>query len=216
MNNMLNHNTKILVGLVFLVGVLHTPRALAQTCPGESCKVNPVLYPVGWIPWLADLKSWRNYDPTTIAGVGKLTPSRDGQAWGEDLKAGGTCKRLEEGKYIYVMKWQNNEAAPNYIDNTDIVYLKTQEGLGRDYIRHSQIAGGFPVFCAGEFHIQPNTGCGFWIDYVNNITEINNFSGHYKPACRCLGVLAEKLRALGINTMNLQTKYMGNPEDCQP
>jgi hypothetical protein len=102
------------------------------------------------------------------------------------------------------------------LNNTDILYLKTQEGLGSDYIRHSQVAGGFPVFCAGEFHVGPDTGCGFKLDTINNITEINNFSGHYKPACRCLGVLADKMAALGINTQNMVTKFMGNVQDCAP
>jgi hypothetical protein len=213
---MSHHRIKIVIGFAVLIGLHHASPAQAQTCAGAPCKVKPTLYPVGWIPWLADLKSWRNYDSSTIAGAGRLAPSRDGQPWGEDLKEGGSCKKLEAGKYIFVMQWQNNETAADYIHNTDILYLKTQEGLGKDYIRHSQLASGFPVFCAGEFHINPNTGCGFWIDYVNNITEINNFSGHYKPACRCLGVLADKMRALGINTQNMQTKYMGNPEDCLP
>ena len=211
---MMNHYMKILVALVLSIGAWDAPQAQAQACAGVACKVKPVLYPVGWLPWLGDLKSWRNYDPSRIAGVGKLTPSQDGQAWGEDLKEGGTCKRLEAGKYIYAMKWQNNETAPDYIYNTDIIYLKTEEGLGRDYIRHSQIAAGFPVFCAGELHINPDTGCGFKLKTMNNVTEINNFSGHYKPKCRCLGLLKDKLRALGINTQGLETKYTGSPEDC--
>jgi hypothetical protein len=157
-----------------------------------------------------------NYDTSKIAGVGRLIPTHDGQAWGEDFSGAKSCKRLDAGKYIFVMQWQNNETAANYINNTDILYLKTQEGLGSDYIRHSQVAGGFPVFCAGEFHVGPDTGCGFKLDTINNITEINNFSGHYKPACRCLGVLADKMAALGINTQNMVTKFMGNVQDCAP
>lgn len=211
---MMNRYIKILVILAILVEAYHVPRAQAQTCAGAPCKLKPDLYPVGWIPWLADLKSWRNYDTSKIAGVGKLASSQDGQAWGEDLAEDGTCERLDAGKYIYIMKWQNNETGADYIHNTDILYLKTLEGLGRDYIRHSQLAGGFPVFCAGELHIKPDAGCGLQVDYLNNITEINNYSGHYQPNCKCLGVLRDKMRGLGINTESMVTKYMGNPQNC--
>ncbi|WP_164011998.1 hypothetical protein [Pyxidicoccus trucidator] len=183
--------------------------ASADQCLAETCTSKPQQYPVGWLPWLADLKSWRNYNPAEIPGLGRLTRSPDGSVHGERLNP-AACEVLSPGKYVFAMKYQENEVTDDYMNNTDVLYLKPQEGVGRDYIRHSQVAAGFPVFCAGEFHISASLR----LSLLNELVEVNNFSGHYKPQCRCLGVLLNKLEALGVKTQETEVKFMGSPKDC--
>lgn len=183
--------------------------ASADQCLAGTCSAKPQLYPVGWLPWLADLKSWRNYDPAKVPGLGRLTRSPNGAVVGERLNP-AVCEVLAPGKYVFAMKYQNNEVAADYMNNTDVLYLKPQEGLGHDYIRHSQVAAGFPVFCAGEFHIDGPSQ----LVLLNELVEVNNFSGHYKPKCKCLGVLLNKLQALGVYTGGTVVKFMGSPQDC--
>lgn len=195
----------------------------AQTVHATSCSVpstiqQPDLYSIGWLPWLGDLKSWRNYDPKTIQNVGRLIPSPDGSMVGEPLAGSPTCQYLEPGEYTFVMKWQDNEIQRDYIENTDVIYLLQKIEPGPDYIRHSQLAGGFSVFCAGTFKVE---SIGTWpfnqyrLSQVNEVLEITNFSGHYKPKCKCLGVLEEKFQSLKINTTKATTKFMGKVEDCK-
>ena len=199
--------------LCFTLVLLSAVSAAAECARGQ-CPVRPDLYPIGWLPYVGDLKSWRNYDPTTIPGVGRLVRSTDGSLAGERL-SGDTCEILSPGKYIFVMKYQANEIAADYIENTDILYLKTREGVGQDYIRHSQVAGGFPVFCAGELQVGV---AGFPLNTlsgINELLQVNNYSGHYKPPCKCLGVLLQKLFALNVNTGQAETRFMGDVADCR-
>jgi hypothetical protein len=202
--------------LPFFCTLLFQSTAQAQTCPVPSSVAVPNLYQIGWIPWIGDLKSWRNYDPKDIPGVGRLIPSPDGRMAGEPLSGPLTCNILQPGEYTYVMKWQDNEVNHDYIENTDIVYLNQPIVLGPDYIRHSQIAAGFPVFCAGTFKIKNR----WWpiqdeLSEVNEVVEITNFSGHYKPLCKCLGVLEKKLEALKVDTGNAQYYFLGSVKDCK-
>ncbi|KAK0485379.1 hypothetical protein EDD18DRAFT_1361060 [Armillaria luteobubalina] len=53
---------------------------------GRPIDANGVTYPIGWLPWIGDLKSWRTYDPSTIHGVDVLIGSVNGRLIGEDLK----------------------------------------------------------------------------------------------------------------------------------
>lgn len=120
---------------------------------------------------------------------------------------------LPVGKYIFAMKYQNDEKGKDYINNTEILYLATREGVGKDYIRHSQLAAGFPTFCAGEFHVALRAAAPR-LTLFNALVEVNNFSGHYKPECKCLRVLLEKLESLGVNTCSTEVRFMGNVKDC--
>lgn len=187
----------------------HLGQAAAQGCNVPTEVQDPELYPIGWIPWIGDLKSWRNYNAAEIPRVGRLIPSPNGMMVGEPLAAPPTCDLLQSGEYTYVMKWQENETAANYVENTDVIYLKQRVAPGPDYIRHSQIASGFPVFCAGTFKIAAT-----FLGEVNEVVEITNFSGHYKPKCKCLGVLEEKLSALNVNTSQAVYKFLGTAEEC--
>jgi hypothetical protein len=68
----------------------------------------------------------------------------------------------------------------------------------RDYIRHSQLGGGQPVVCAGEWVLATRGQPGFEITTV--IATINDSSGHYKPdGGKCMGPVLEKLRCLGLD-----------------
>ncbi len=188
----------------------------AGSCNVPSAVKMPPLYSVGWIPWIGDLKSWRNYDPTAIPGVGRLINSPDGTMVGEPLAGAPTCNVLPPGEYTYVMQWQTNQTGLDYIQNTDIVYLLQPVVLGPDYIRHSQMAAGLPVFCAGTFKINNR----WWpnddeLAMLNAVVEVTTFSGHYKPKCSCLAVLEEKLHALGVSTAKTEYRFMGSPADCQ-
>lgn len=211
-------NGKIIAAVPVAVCLfLSATTAGASTCAAPSPIKAPPLYTIGWIPWIGDLKSWRSYDPTTITGVGRLISSPDGSMVGEPLAGAPTCNILAPGEYTYVMKWQNNETGTDYIENTDIIYLNQPIVLGPDYIRHSQLAAGFPVFCAGTFKVSDR----WWpnndeLAVLNEVVEITNFSGHYKPKCACLSVLERKLKALGVNTGNTQVKFLGEVQDCQP
>lgn len=111
-------------GLLLVVGASWGGSAAqANSCAAPSAVKMPPLYSVGWIPWLGDLKSWRNYDPTTIPGIGRLINSPDGTMVGEPLAGSPTCNILPPGEYTYVMKWQTNQTGLDYIENTDIIYL---------------------------------------------------------------------------------------------
>ena len=67
-------------GLLLVVGASWGGSAAqANSCAAPSAVKMPPLYSVGWIPWLGDLKSWRNYDPTTIPGIGdKIGDKQEG------------------------------------------------------------------------------------------------------------------------------------------
>lgn len=210
-------NAKRTLELLLLVGAMMaiTPTQ-AGSCAAPSAVKMPPLYSVGWIPWLGDLKSWRNYDPTTIPGIGRLINSPDGTMVGEPLAGSPTCNILPPGEYTYVMQWQTNQTGLDYIQNTDIIYLLQPIAPTPEYIRHSQMAAGLPVFCAGTFKINDR----WWpnddeLSMLNAIVEVTTFSGHYKPKCSCLAVLEEKLHALGVSTAKTEYKFMGSPADCQ-
>lgn len=217
MNRKAKHSILMLVVFFALTqSPTAVPAFLATSCSAPSVVAMPELYSIGWLPWIGDLKSWRNYNPKEIKGVGRLIPSPDGSMIGEPLAGSPTCNILPPGEYTYVMKWQDNETNNDYIKNTDIIFLNQPVVLGPDYIRHSQLAAGFPVFCAGTFKIKDR----WWprddrLGQVNEVVEVNNFSGHFKPKCKCLGVVAEKLQALGINTTEAEYKFLGSPQDCR-
>lgn len=192
---------------------LCAPAVHAGGCAVPSTVQLPELYPVGWIPWLGDLKGWRNYDPKTISGVGRLIPSPDGSVVGEPLAGQPTCNVLPPGEYTYVMKWQDNENQKDYIQNTDIIYLLQPVVLGPNYIR--QLAAGFPVFCAGTFKITDRWFRNDDLAQVNEVVEVTNFSGHFKPKCKCLGVLEQKLQALKISTGNTEYKFLDEVMNCK-
>lgn len=202
----------VLPVLLIIVQVQNTANAACET---PSAVALPQMYTINWIPWIGDLKSWRNYDPKSISGVGRLITSHNGAVVGEPLAGTPTCNVLTTGEYTFVMKWQNNEVTPDYIENTDIVYLKQAQVLGPDYIRHSQLGAGLPVFCAGTFKVRHNWIFDDDLEAINELTEVTNNSGHYKPLCKCLGVLHAKLTALKVNTGNAKTMFQGSVKDCK-
>ncbi|MEO4030021.1 hypothetical protein [Chromobacterium vaccinii] len=200
----------------YILFFIFYPTITRADCTTPSSVQAPDLYSVGWLPWLADLKSWRNYNPKEIQNIGRLIPSSSGGMVGEPLAGNPTCNILSPGEYTYVMKWQDNETQSDYIGNTDIIYLQQPIVPGPDYIRHSQLASGLPVFCAGTFRVDSR----WWpfndiLGEVNEVVEVTNFSGHFKPQCKCLGVVASKLAALGVDTSGVTYKFMGEPKTCQ-
>ncbi|QXI25888.1 hypothetical protein [Pseudomonas vanderleydeniana] len=150
-------------------------------------------YPVTWLPYIADLKSWRNYDPATIDGVGQLVGMRNGQLIGQQLKD-RHCETLvpngEHDSYTWV-----------FTPEGAIIYRLWQHRQTADYVRHSQLGSGKPVVCAGEFRIErTRSGSGM----VDMIAMVNDASGHYKPdGGACLAPVERKLRALGIPTQHI-------------
>jgi hypothetical protein len=206
----MNHRVQIGAAAMLLLGLLRPDFAQAACSPPNPIAV-PELYPVGWLPWLIDLGMWRNYDPRTIPGAGRLIASPNGSVIGESIgDSVPTCNILQPGDYTFVMKWQNDENATDYVGNTDIIYLKQVTAGTKDYIRHSQLGSGLPVFCAGTFKISNFSS----ISYFNEIVEVTNSSGHYTPNCRCLGVLKDKLKGLNIFTSNTLTALMGSAQAC--
>jgi len=208
-------NTFVLL-LVVVAANLTVPPAQAASCTAPTPVEMPPLYPVGWIPWLGDLKSWRSYDPSAIPGIGRLIDSPNGMMVGEPLVGSPTCNILQPGEYTYVMQWQTNQTGLDYVENTDIIYLLQPIAPTPDYIRHSQMASGLPVFCAGTFKITDR----WWprddeLSILNAIVEVTTFSGHYKPKCSCLATLQQKLNALGVSTANTEYKFLGSVADCR-
>lgn len=154
------------------------------------------VYPVGWMPYIGDWGvkggGMRSYDPTTIPGVGILVrvdtaPDGHKQLIGKQLMTGGEEVLVDqgpEGHYSWVFhpsqaiiyKWNSGDAIK-----------------AGNYIRHSQIAGGKPVLCAGEWTLEQGQ-IGIMI------ATINDSSGHYRPdGGMCLGPVLTKLQHLGVD-----------------
>lgn len=156
--------------------------------------LNAQTYPVRWLPYIADLKSWRTYDPSKIDGVGQLIGMIDGKLVGELLKTRETeilHPNAESDSYTWV-----------YTPEGSIIYRRWKHADTQDYIRHSQLGSGRPVICAGEFKVESKTNTA---PIKNVIVHINDASGHYKPdGGSCLRYVAEKLRALGIDVSETQ------------
>jgi hypothetical protein len=161
-------------------------------------------YPVGWIPWIADLKSWRNYDPTTIPGVGVLIGQRTTIDGKKQLIGRQLMTRAEE-----ILQDRGGGGHYSWVFTPDqaIVY-KWNSGpalTSKTYIRHSQLGGGQPIICAGEFDLTDGA-----FDVM--IATINDASGHYKPdGGKCMGSVLDKLATLNIDTTNIKVAVAGGP-----
>ena len=148
-------------------------------------------YSVGMLPYIIDLLRWRNYDPATLDGVGQLMGTHNGRLVGENLKT-QRAELLEpnspENSYTWV-----------YTPDGAIIYKlwEHRESQAR-YVRHSQLASGKPVICAGELRIVRHQN---FIELEEVIAKINDASGHYQPdGGACLVPVLQKLQDLGIST----------------
>jgi len=151
----------------------------------KTIDANGVTYSVGLLPWIGDLKSWRNYNPADIDGVGVLTGFIDGRLIGSDLK--------NKQSTILSPNTDGNSYTWVYTPQGAIFYRYWDHDHRDDYVRHSQLGSGQPVICAGEFRLAG----GGYLDTV--LVMINDASGHYKPkGSQCLGPVAAKLESLGI------------------
>ena len=152
--------------------------------------INTQTYPVRWMPWIGDIKSWRTYDPSTIEGTGQLVGMVDGKLLGELLK--------DRQTEVLTPNTSNDSYTWVYTPEGAIIYRRWKHESRNDYIRHSQLGSGRPVICAGEFRIESaNDG----IALRDVIASVNDASGHYQPdGGVCLRYVEEKLNGLGINT----------------
>ncbi|MBF0360805.1 MAG: hypothetical protein HQK49_07330 [Oligoflexia bacterium] len=74
------------------------------------------------------------------------------------------------------------------------IYLHETEDSSKQHIHHSFLSSGLAIAGAGEIHINKN----------GKITEVNNFSGHYKPGTReLLNVYSEIKGRYKNNTKEL-------------
>lgn len=153
---------------------------------------NGKTYPVGLLPYIADVLHWRSYDPSTIDGVGQLMGVHDGRLVGENLKT----RRTE----LLKPNSQGNSYTWVYTPDGAIIYKLWEHERNRtDYVRHSQLASGQPVICAGELRIVRNQQ---FIELQEVIAVINDASGHYRPdGGACLVPVLRKLQNLGIATL---------------
>ncbi|KAF9534930.1 hypothetical protein CPB83DRAFT_222362 [Crepidotus variabilis] len=151
-------------------------------------------YSVGYLPWILDLKSWRTYDPSTIDGVGILVGYVNGRLVGEDLKT--------RRSVILQPNAASNSYTWVYTPEGAIFYRLWDHNHRDEYVRHSQLASGKPVTCAGEFRITQ-------IGYIDSmLVMINDASGHYQPkGSQCLGPVAAKLGSLGIDMTQTNWYY---------
>jgi hypothetical protein len=163
--------------------------------------LNTQTYPVRWLPYIADLKAWRTYDPSKIDGVGQLVGMVDGKLLGALLKTRQT-EVLEPNNPDDSFTWV-------YTPEGSIIYRRWDHSDTQDYIRHSQLGSGRPVICAGEFKVS-TTQNGYFIKNV--IAHVNDASGHYQPdGGACLRYVAEKFQALGIDTSDTQWYWKLGP-----
>lgn len=168
---------------------------------------NAPRYGVGWLPYLGD---WKNYvlkygllsgiqyhDPSTIEGVGLLVKVENGNLIGEQLKS-KQCEILvprlaSEGYYSWAL-----------VPGGDIMYvwnshLKLES---KNYVRHSDLNGGNPVICAGEFTFSKKpSSTKFFLSLDEIYIEINDSSGHYKPdGNKCFSFVHDVFKELGFDT----------------
>lgn len=168
---------------------------------GRTARDTAPLYPVGWVPYLADWKRYvtsfypiyRYHDPAEIDGVGVLIGVHGGALFGNQLKR-QRCEIVvprdkSEGHYSWVLTPGGDML---YVWNSQLALDK------RNYTRHSDLNQGEPVQCAGEFYLTLEDGYLWCRDlYI----ELNDSSGHYKPDGRqCFKYVIDKLKALGIGT----------------
>ncbi|MNP08300.1 hypothetical protein D3C76_1003620 [compost metagenome] len=155
-------------------------------------------YPVTWLPYIADVYQWRSYDPSTIEGVGQLIGMQDGVLVGQLLKS-RQCHALapngENDSYTWVFK-----------PDGSIIYRLWNHRERRDsYVRHSQLASGEAVICAGELRLEWAVG-RYGLSEV--VALINDASGHYKPdGGACLVHVLRKLQHLGVSTDRTQLSW---------
>ncbi|AXV10076.1 hypothetical protein DVS28_b0306 (plasmid) [Euzebya pacifica] len=150
-------------------------------------------YPVGWIPWIGDLKSWRTYDPTTVPGVGVLVGARVATNGTRYLVGRNLMTKQEE---VLTNRDPNGHYSWVFHPSQAIIYTwNSGPALSNGtYIRHSQLGGGKPVACAGEWTLADDGGIGLMI------ASINDRSGHYKPdGGKCMGPVLDKLRCINID-----------------
>lgn|GEM_PF-1201696 len=159
---------------------------------------NGKTYPMGLLPYIGDLLRWRSYDPSTIDGVGQLMGVHDGRLVGENLKTRRTelLKPNSTGdSYTWV-----------YTPDGAIIYkLWDHRESHASYVRHSQLASGQPVICAGELRIVRQQQ---FIEVEEVIGLINDASGHYRPdGGACLVPFMRKLQDLGISTLSTKLSW---------
>lgn len=160
---------------------------------------NGQTYPVTLMPYIGDLKAWRNYDPSSIDGVGQLIGMNHGRLIGEILKT-RDCEALKPNE-------GNNSYTWVFTPDGAIIYRLWNHDDSAGYIRHSQLGSGRSVICAGEFRIERREDIDGVVDVI---AMVNDASGHYKPdGGACLGSVEEKFKALGIPTEHITWSYRG-------
>ncbi|MGZ5437007.1 MAG: RICIN domain-containing protein, partial [Pyrinomonadaceae bacterium] len=170
--------------------------------PGKPFDWSGKVYPVGLIPWIGDIRSWRTYDSSTIDGVGILLGVRNGQLVGNQMKA-GMCEILGPNTPGNSYTWV-------FAPNGAIIYKKWDHTVDKtQYTRHSQLNYGNPVICAGEFLLKSGGGGQPWAVVPDTfIAEVNDASGHYKPeGGDCLRYVQDQLTALGVDTTNVEWRW---------
>jgi len=175
--------------------------------PSDYTKGVP-LYPVGWVPYLAD---WKNYlkkynffsalqyhDPSKLDGVGILTGAYNGRLYGTQMKAQLRSEELKpysraDGHYSWAL-----------VPGGKIMYVwnsKLQLN-DRNYTRHSDLNQGNPVVCAGEFMFS-SSGSAITLNTIH--VEINDASGHYKPdGEKCFSFVINAFKQLSIDTTKVE------------
>jgi hypothetical protein len=178
------------------LGTAQTNRLAANAAASDE-----VLYPVGWIPYLADWKNavlnngpfFRYNDPSRIEGVGVLLGIFHGMMFGSNLYS-EKCQHLpfystDKGHYSWVLTPGGN-----------IVY-KWNDKLSldrRNYTRHSELNEGKPVVCAGEMYLSQGVLKELYV-------ELNDSSGHYKPdGGSCFKYVLEQFGRIGIPSQNVE------------
>ncbi|MFZ5755445.1 MAG: hypothetical protein ACOY3X_00915 [Pseudomonadota bacterium] len=170
---------------------------------GCCVDINNAPYPVGWIPWIGDCwpTSWRSYNPTTIPGVGILMrcereiPGNDNSPL--RLIGKNLMTKQEE---ILVDQGGGGHYSWVFTPSQAIIYVWNSGPAiqHKSYIRHSQLGGGKPVVCAGEWTLD-NGQLG------TMIATLNDSSGHYTPdGGKCMGPVLAKLELLGVPTKNIK------------
>lgn len=149
-------------------------------------------YPVGWIPCIGDILSWREYDPSKIDGVGQILGMRNGRLIGELLKPPRKTEVLQPSDDRHSYTWV-------FTPQGAIIYKLWDKQDLNPYIRHSQLGSGSPVICAGEMQMNNKVMNNYVVTDV--IAMVNDASGHYKPdGGACLRYVGQKLQELGIPT----------------
>jgi hypothetical protein len=185
------------------LGIAHTPLLAANAAASDE----PVLYPVGWIPYLADWKRailnngpfFYYNDPSEIEGVGVLLGIFNGMMFGSNLQK-ETCEYLpfynkDEGHYSWVLAPGGN-IVYNWNDKLSLD--------SKNYTRHSELNAGKPVVCAGEMYLSQGVLRELYV-------ELNDSSGHYKPdGGACFKYVLDQFSKIGIPSQNVQL-YARNP-----